>query len=32
VRALLRAVEESPELLPALVPSGDGVLAAVLRP
>jgi predicted O-methyltransferase YrrM len=32
VRALLRAVAEAPDLMPALVPSGDGVLAAVLRP
>ncbi|MCL6422001.1 class I SAM-dependent methyltransferase [Brachybacterium sp. JHP9] len=32
VRALLRAVAEAEDLVPALVPSGDGVLAAVLRP
>jgi predicted O-methyltransferase YrrM len=32
VRGLLRAVAEAPDLMPALVPSGDGVLAAVLRP
>ncbi|EWS80696.1 O-methyltransferase [Brachybacterium phenoliresistens] len=32
VRALLRRIAEERTLLPALVPSGDGVLAAILRP
>ncbi|MBK0330472.1 class I SAM-dependent methyltransferase [Brachybacterium sp. MASK1Z-5] len=31
VRALLREVQEAEDLIPALSPSGDGVLAAVLR-
>lgn len=32
VRALLKAVADSEDLVPALTGSGDGVLAAVLRP
>jgi hypothetical protein len=32
VRSLLRAVTEAEDLVPALTGSGDGVLAAVLRP
>ncbi len=31
VRALLAAVQEAPDLVPALTGSGDGVLAAVMR-
>lgn len=31
IRALLHAVRDSETLLPALVPSGDGVLAAIVR-
>lgn len=32
VRALLKSVQESDDLIPALTGSGDGLLAAVLRP
>lgn len=32
IRALLKEVQDSPDLVPALTGSGDGVLAAVLRP
>ena len=32
VRGVLRAVSEAEDLVPALTGSGDGVLAAVLRP
>jgi predicted O-methyltransferase YrrM len=32
IRDLLRAVRDDPRLVPLLIPNGDGLLAAVLRP